>query len=191
MTLYGRGTRNISYELFQNGCVLKDPLSAFVCFFQHDSGIILSEIWLGEVRKVLDRFQWFSGKETLVEKYWFPPKHGVGRLLSTCFDASDSKRSLATCEFVITFLFILCYIGWWHVCLRCAVIILAWCWFPPVPFPRAVKRRSKHMTLLIFRGVLLTLIGILFCAGHVEDGVIPLITGFKDIVITWIANITP
>lgn len=46
------GTRNISYGQFQNGCVLKDPLSAFVFFFQHDSGIILSEIWLREVREI-------------------------------------------------------------------------------------------------------------------------------------------
>lgn len=76
-TLCTRDTRNISFEQFQNGCVLKDPLSAFVCFFQHDSGIILSEIWLWEVRKVLDKLECFPGVETLVEKYWFPPKYGV------------------------------------------------------------------------------------------------------------------
>lgn len=51
------GTRNISYERFQNGCVLKDPLSAFVCFFQHDSGIVLSENYLREVRKALAKFK--------------------------------------------------------------------------------------------------------------------------------------
>lgn len=44
ITLDDSGTRNILYERFQNGCVLMEPLSGFLRFFQHGSGITQSEI---------------------------------------------------------------------------------------------------------------------------------------------------
>lgn len=73
-----------SIERFQNGCVLKDPLSAFVCFFQHDSGIIRSASQLWKVRKSSISIRTSKCMKSRVENYQFPPvRWGVAWLLST------------------------------------------------------------------------------------------------------------